>query len=89
MASNVFGAKQFKPTAPDKGSFPIDHHGECKEFYLKFMVCMSEKGRMQDMYLVLDFLTRCSRFQTVYLLACTKDFFNLIGFFWPKPNSIF
>ena len=30
MASNVFGAKQFKPTAPDKGSFPLDHEGECK-----------------------------------------------------------
>ena len=30
MASNVFGAKQFKPTAPDKGSFPLDHFGECK-----------------------------------------------------------
>ena len=27
MASNVFGAKQFKPTAPDKGSFPLDHEG--------------------------------------------------------------
>ena len=30
MASNVFGAKQFKPTAPDKGSFPLDHEGEFK-----------------------------------------------------------
>ena len=45
MASNVFGAKQFKPSAPDKGSFPLDHHGECKAFYLEFMICMNEKGR--------------------------------------------
>ena len=35
MASNVFGAKVFRPTAPDKGSFPLDHDGECKvKFHL-------------------------------------------------------
>ena len=45
MASNVFGAKQFKPTAPDKGSFPLDHEGECKVAYLKYMVCLSENGQ--------------------------------------------
>jgi len=44
MASNVFGAKQFKPTAPDKGSFPLDHDGECKQFYLKYMMCLNEQG---------------------------------------------
>ena len=44
MASNVFGAKQFKPTAPDKGSFPLDHEGECKVAYLKYMVCLSENN---------------------------------------------
>ena len=44
MASNVFGATQFKPTAPDKGSFPLDHDGECKVAYLKYMVCLSENG---------------------------------------------
>ena len=40
MASNVFGAKTFKATAPDKGSFPLDHDGECKKFYLKYMICL-------------------------------------------------
>lgn len=42
MAANVFGAKQFKPTPPDKGSFPLDREGECKQFYLKYMICLSE-----------------------------------------------
>lgn len=42
MASNVFGAKQFKPIAPDKGSFPLDHDGECKKFYLKYMLCLNQ-----------------------------------------------
>ena len=46
MASNVFGAKKFIPTAPDKGSFPLDHEGECKEFYLRFMICLSEAGNV-------------------------------------------
>jgi len=26
----------------DKGSFPLDHDGECKVFYLKYMVCLSK-----------------------------------------------
>ena len=42
MASNVFGSKKFTPVAPDKGSFPLDHAGECKEFYLKYMICLNE-----------------------------------------------
>ena len=42
MAANVFGSKKFIPTPPDKGSFPLDHEGECRKFYLKFMICLSE-----------------------------------------------
>ena len=42
MASNVFGAKQFKPTPPEKGSFPLDRDGECKKFYAKYMICLYE-----------------------------------------------
>ena len=42
MASNVFGAKTFKGTPPEKGSFPLDHEGECKKPFLKYMVCLSE-----------------------------------------------
>jgi len=49
MASNVFGAKQFKPTPPDKGSFPLDHDGECKKQYLKYMICLAENGNKNSM----------------------------------------
>jgi len=49
MSSNVFGAKQFKPTAPDKGSFPLDHDGECKKFYLHFMICLAENGNKNSL----------------------------------------
>ncbi|XP_062999102.1 cytochrome c oxidase assembly protein COX19 [Elgaria multicarinata webbii] len=35
-----FGSKSFKPKPPDKGSFPLDHFGECKAFKEKFMKCL-------------------------------------------------
>jgi len=44
MASNVFGAKKFTPTPPDKGSFPLDHEGECKQYFLRYMICLGENG---------------------------------------------
>lgn len=37
-----FGTKSFKPRPPDKGSFPLDHFGECKVFKEKFMRCLNE-----------------------------------------------
>ena len=49
MASTVFGAKQFKPSAPDKGSFPLDHQGECKHFYFSYMICLKENGNQNTL----------------------------------------
>lgn len=40
MSSMTFGQKKFIPTAPDKGSFPLDHFGDCKEFMKKYMICI-------------------------------------------------
>ncbi|XP_053326988.1 cytochrome c oxidase assembly protein COX19 [Spea bombifrons] len=37
-----FGSKTFKPRPPEKGSFPLDHYGECKPFKEKFMKCLRE-----------------------------------------------
>ncbi|KAG8509971.1 Cytochrome c oxidase assembly protein COX19, partial [Galemys pyrenaicus] len=39
-----FGSKSFQPRAPDKGSFPLDHFGECKSFKEKFMKCLRDKN---------------------------------------------
>ncbi|XP_022092651.1 cytochrome c oxidase assembly protein COX19-like [Acanthaster planci] len=50
-----FGQKSFKPRPPDKGSFPLDHEGECKIFKEKFMECLrkhhsdNNKCRQQSM----------------------------------------
>ncbi|XP_041819183.1 cytochrome c oxidase assembly protein COX19 [Chelmon rostratus] len=49
-----FGSKTFKPRPPDKGSFPLDHLGECKTFKEVFMKCLrdnsfdSSKCRLQS-----------------------------------------
>lgn len=40
MSSMTFGQKRFIPTAPDKGSFPLDHFGDCKDFMRKYMICI-------------------------------------------------
>ncbi|XP_071954383.1 cytochrome c oxidase assembly protein COX19-like [Antedon mediterranea] len=37
--------KSFKSRPPDKGSFPLDHEGECKAFKIQFMECMRRCGQ--------------------------------------------
>ena len=44
MSSMTFGQKQFTPTPPDKGSFPLDHEGLCKQLMVKYMVCLSHNS---------------------------------------------
>lgn len=43
MSQAVFsGSKVFRPKPPDKGSFPLDHEGECKVDMETYMKCLSE-----------------------------------------------
>merc|ERR1712168_1482285 len=35
-------ARIFKPQPPIKGSFPLDHDGECKAFMTKYMNCLAD-----------------------------------------------
>ena len=37
--------KTFRPSAPDKGSFPLDHDGECKKSMLQYMVCIQKNNQ--------------------------------------------
>ncbi|KAF9023431.1 hypothetical protein BDZ89DRAFT_1069912 [Hymenopellis radicata] len=30
----------FKPSPPDRGSFPLDHYGECKDKMMLYMTCL-------------------------------------------------
>jgi len=37
-----YNKKLFIPVPPEKGSFPLDHEGECKELMLKYMKCLHQ-----------------------------------------------
>eukprot|EP00045_Choanoeca_perplexa_P010394 m.104872 g.104872 ORF g.104872 m.104872 type:complete len:87 (+) comp15264_c0_seq2:136-396(+) len=42
-------SKSFQATPPDKGSFPLDHDGDCKKFMTAFMKCLklnNQNGRL-------------------------------------------
>ncbi|UJR26965.1 hypothetical protein I4U23_008272 [Adineta vaga] len=41
MTSYTLGQKYITPTKPERGVFPLDHEGECKETMLKYMLCLS------------------------------------------------
>ncbi|TFK76788.1 hypothetical protein BDN72DRAFT_829953 [Pluteus cervinus] len=34
----------FKPSPPERGSFPLDHYGECKENMVSYMKCLKENS---------------------------------------------
>lgn len=42
MSSMTFSQKKFVPSAPDKGSFPLDHEGQCKRVMIKYMTCLQQ-----------------------------------------------
>ncbi|CAF1501225.1 unnamed protein product [Adineta steineri] len=41
MTSYTLGQKYISPIKPERGVFPLDHEGECKESMLKYMLCLS------------------------------------------------
>ncbi|KAG2754499.1 hypothetical protein CY34DRAFT_69237 [Suillus luteus UH-Slu-Lm8-n1] len=34
----------FKTSPPDRGSFPLDHDGECKEQMMEYMACLRKNS---------------------------------------------
>ncbi|KAF7975747.1 hypothetical protein HWV62_8529 [Athelia sp. TMB] len=34
----------FSPKPPDRGSFPLDHYGECKDQMMQYMACLRQNG---------------------------------------------
>ncbi|PCH33295.1 hypothetical protein WOLCODRAFT_86679 [Wolfiporia cocos MD-104 SS10] len=34
----------FKPTPPDRGSFPLDHYGECKDYMQLYLDCLRKNA---------------------------------------------
>ena len=44
MAAFNGNIKVFKPTPPEKGSFPLDHLGECTKLKETYMQCLKENS---------------------------------------------
>ncbi|KGU30543.1 cytochrome c oxidase assembly protein COX19 [Candida albicans P78042] len=42
MATGAPGGnfRTWTPTPPERGSFPLDHDGECKDYMTKYLTCM-------------------------------------------------
>ncbi|XP_046569702.1 cytochrome c oxidase assembly protein COX19-like isoform X1 [Haliotis rubra] len=40
MATQMTFQRRGNAKPPDKGSFPLDHEGECKDFMFKYMQCL-------------------------------------------------
>ncbi|KAH8883979.1 hypothetical protein GQ53DRAFT_407892 [Thozetella sp. PMI_491] len=77
-----------KPTPPQRGSFPLDHDGECKVVMAKYLSCMKKVGGVNE--------NECRNLAKSYL-ACrmdhnlmAKDDFKNLGFKEPagaNPQS--
>ena len=55
-------------SAPDKGSFPLDHFHECEEHAIRYNACLDKHQLMPK---------RCQKFQINYLECRMKH--NLMG----------
>ncbi|UPK98373.1 hypothetical protein LCI18_009308 [Fusarium solani-melongenae] len=72
-----------KPTPPQRGSFPLDHDGECKTVMAKYLACMKKvRGVNED---------ECRDMAKAYL-SCrmdrnlmARDEFKNLGFAEPPP----
>lgn len=59
----VYNQKLFRPTPPDKGSFPLDHDGECRPQMIQYLECMQKHDRDSS---------SCREFSQMYL-KCRMD----------------
>ncbi|KAF2858001.1 hypothetical protein K470DRAFT_260284 [Piedraia hortae CBS 480.64] len=37
-----------RPVPPERGSFPLDHEGECKHMMKEYLRCLKQKRGVQD-----------------------------------------
>ncbi|XP_067939188.1 uncharacterized protein [Watersipora subatra] len=53
MNATLYTQRRLQPKPPDKGSFPLDHQGVCKEAMMKYMNCLNDKdmenGQCRDL----------------------------------------
>ncbi|KAK9904671.1 hypothetical protein WJX75_000194 [Coccomyxa subellipsoidea] len=42
------GARGYQPKSPDKGVFPLDHFGECKQLKEDYMHCLQHNNSQAE-----------------------------------------
>ncbi|KAH8591621.1 cytochrome c oxidase assembly protein COX19 [Bisporella sp. PMI_857] len=74
-----------KPTPPERGSFPLDHDGECKSVMTSYLACMKKRKGMND--------PECRELAKSYLTCrmdrnlMARDEFKNLGFADEKPTT--
>ncbi|UPX10687.1 Cytochrome c oxidase assembly protein cox19, variant 2 [Ascochyta rabiei] len=58
------GQKVIKPNPPERGSFPLDHDGECKDMMLSYLRCIKSHRGTND--------SECRNLSKAYL-SCRMD----------------
>jgi len=48
MSTMTFGQKTFTPTAPEKGSFPLDRKNICRKFMVNYMICLNKNEHRNE-----------------------------------------
>lgn len=76
--------KSFRPTPPDKGSFPLDHDGECRPAMIQYLECLGKADTNASL---------CREFSQKYL-KCRMDTqlmaqeeWSRLGFKDSQPDS--
>lgn len=60
---NAFGGNALLTKPPEKGSFPLDHRGECKDEMKSFMQCLKDQNGAQG---------PCKKYSRIYLQCRIK-----------------
>ncbi|KAH6614851.1 hypothetical protein C7974DRAFT_402769 [Boeremia exigua] len=58
------GQKVIRPNPPERGSFPLDHDGECKDIMLSYLRCIKSHRGTND--------SECRNLSKSYL-SCRMD----------------
>ncbi|XP_048579148.1 cytochrome c oxidase assembly protein COX19-like [Nematostella vectensis] len=83
---NPSGRKIFQTKPPDRGSFPLDHDGECKDFMITYMQCLKKNKNMNfncraesQAYLQCRMDRYCLKHSACYVIIMSFHLFLLEG----------
>ncbi|KFY29050.1 hypothetical protein V493_02572 [Pseudogymnoascus sp. VKM F-4281 (FW-2241)] len=83
------GKMNTRPTPPERGSFPLDHDGECKDVMTKYLACIKKAKGLNDpdcRNLAKAYLTcRMDKWWCSNLMA--RDEFKNLGFTDEPPKD--